>query len=244
MEEKRKTESTGKVKEIALEVKNLTKIYSGGGEKVRAVDGMTFSIPKNEVTGIMGPSGSGKSTLLHLIGCLDKPTSGMVYIDNIDTSKLSDEELASLRNKKIGFIFQFFNLHPLLTAVENVELPEIIANRPEKERREKALKLLKLVGLEARAYHYPNQLSGGEQQRVAIARALINDPVFIMADEPTGNLDTRSGHEIMRLLVSLKKKATIVVITHDIDIAEHADHVIRIRDGKVEYADGFKKKLL
>lgn len=231
-------------KEIALQVKNLSKIYGGDGEKVKAVDGMTFSIPRNEVTGIMGPSGSGKSTLLHLIGCLDKPTSGKVYIDNIDTSKLNDNELARLRNEKIGFVFQFFNLHPLLTAVENVELPETIANKPAKERREKAMKLLKLVGLETRANHYPNQLSGGEQQRVAIARALINDPVFIMADEPTGNLDTKSGHEIMKLLVSLKKKSTIIIITHDIDIAKHADHVIRIKDGRVEYADGFRKRLL
>ena len=231
-------------KEIALQVKNLSKIYRGAGERVNAVDDMTFSIPKNEVTGIMGPSGSGKSTLLHLIGCLDKPTSGKVYLGGIDTSKLNDNALAKLRNEKIGFVFQFFNLHPLLTAVENVELPETIANKPEKERREKALKLLKLVGLEARASHYPNQLSGGEQQRVAIARALINDPEIIMADEPTGNLDTHSGHEIMKILVSLKKQSTVIVITHDIDIAEHADHIIKIRDGKVEYANGFRKKFL
>lgn len=231
-------------KEIALEVKNLTKIYGGNGEKVKAVDGMTFSIPKNEVTAIMGPSGSGKSTLLHLIGCLDKLTSGKVYLRGIDTSKLNDNQLAKLRNEKIGFIFQFFNLHPLLTAIENVELPETIKGVSEKIRKEKALKLLKLVGLETRAYHYPNQLSGGEQQRVAIARALINDPEIILADEPTGNLDSHSGHEIMKLLVSLKKKATVIVITHDIDIAKHADHVIRIRDGKIEYADGFRRKLL
>lgn len=239
--EKLKTEE--KV-EYSLHVKNLSKIYDTEGAKVRAVDGMTFSVPKNKVFAIMGPSGSGKSTVLHLIGCLDKPTSGKVYIDNIDTSKLNDNELAKLRNQKIGFVFQFFNLHPLLTAVENVELPETIANKPAKERKAKAMALLKLVGLEARANHYPNQLSGGEQQRVAIARALINDPVFVMADEPTGNLDTRSGHEIMKLLVNLKRKATIIIITHDIDIAEHADHVIRIKDGRVEYADGFRKKLL
>jgi putative ABC transport system ATP-binding protein len=228
----------------ALEVKNLTKIYESEGVKVRAVDGMTFSIPKNKVMGIMGSSGSGKSTLLHLIGCLDKPTSGKIYLDGTDISKLNDDQLAKLRNEKIGFVFQFFNLHPLLTAVENVELPETIAGKPEKERRQKALALLKLVGLEARAHHFPNQLSGGEQQRIAIARALINDPSIIMADEPTGNLDSKTGHEIMKILVNLKKNATIIVITHDIDIAEHADHIIKIKDGKVEYADGFRKKII
>jgi len=228
----------------ALEVKNLTKIYESEGVKVRAVDGMTFSIPRNQVMGIMGSSGSGKSTLLHLIGCLDKPTSGKIYLDGIDISKLNDDKLAKLRNEKIGFVFQIFNLHPLLTAVENVELPETIAGKPEKERKQKAMALLKLVGLEARAHHFPNQLSGGEQQRIAIARALINDPSIIMADEPTGNLDSKTGHEIMRILVNLKKKATVIVITHDIDIAEHADHIIKIKDGKIEYANGFRKKII
>ena len=227
-----------------LEVKNLVKVYESEGVKVRAVDGMTFSIPKNQVMGIMGSSGSGKSTLLHLIGCLDKPTSGKIYLDGIDISKLDDNQLAKLRNEKIGFVFQFFNLHPLLTAVENVELPETIAGKPEKERRQKAIALLKLVGLEARAHHFPNQLSGGEQQRIAIARALINDPAIIMADEPTGNLDSKTGHEIMKILVKLREKATVIVITHDIDIAEHTDHIIKIKDGKVEYADGFRKKIL
>jgi len=231
-------------KNIAVKAVNLTKIYDLDGIKVRALDGITFFIPKNQVTAIIGPSGSGKSTLLHLIGCLDKPTSGKVYIGSIDTSKLNDNELARLRNEKIGFVFQFFNLHPLLTAVENVELPETIRCASEKERREKALSLLKQVGLEGRAFHFPNQLSGGEQQRVAIARALINDPEIILADEPTGNLDTKAGHEIMQLLVSLKKKATVVVITHDLDIARHADHIVRLRDGKIEYANGFKKRLL
>ncbi|MEM4153105.1 MAG: ABC transporter ATP-binding protein [Candidatus Pacearchaeota archaeon] len=233
-----------KEKEIALRVENLTKIYDLGEIKVKAVDDVTFSVPKNKVIAIMGPSGSGKSTLLHLIGCLDKPTKGKVYIDNIDTSKLNDNQLAKLRNEKIGFVFQFFNLHPLLTAIENVELPETIKGINENERKKKALELLKLVGLETRANHFPNQLSGGEQQRVAIARALINDPSIILADEPTGNLDTKSSHEIMKLLVKLKEKATIIVITHDIDIAEHADHIIKIRDGKIEYIDGFKRKLL
>ncbi len=233
-----------KEKEYALEVKNLVKVYGSGESKVTAVNGISLFIPKNEVTSIMGPSGCGKSTLLHLMGCLDKPTSGKIFFGNIDTSKLNDKQLANLRNKKIGFVFQFFNLHPLLTALENVELPAVIANKPENERREKALKLLKLVGLEGRENHYPNQLSGGEQQRVAIARALMNDPEIIMADEPTGNLDTKTGHEIMKLLVSLKKKATVIVVTHDIDIAKHADHIVKMRDGKIEYADGFVKKLL
>ncbi|MCL6500483.1 MAG: ABC transporter ATP-binding protein [Candidatus Pacearchaeota archaeon] len=231
-------------KNIALYAENLTKIYNLEGVKVRALDGVTFSIPKNQVTAIIGPSGSGKSTLLHLIGCLDKPTSGKIYIGSTDTSKLTDKELAKLRNEKIGFVFQFFNLHPLLTAVENVELPETIKGVGEEQRREKALKLLKQVGLEERAFHYPNQLSGGEQQRTAIARALINNPEIILADEPTGNLDTKSGHEIMQLLINLKKNATVVVVTHDLDIARHAEHIVRLRDGKIEYADGFKKKLL
>jgi putative ABC transport system ATP-binding protein len=173
------------------------------------------------------------------MGCLDKPTKGKIYLDGVDTSRLDDNKLAKLRNKKIGFIFQFFNLHPILKAVENVELPLTIARVSEKERRAKALELLKIMGLEHRANHFPNQLSGGEQQRVAIARALVNEPSLIIADEPTGNLDSKSGHEIMELLVSLKKKATIIVVTHDMDIAEHADKIIRMKDGKIVPKDHY-----
>ena len=225
-------------------LKAASKVYRRDAVAVYALNQLNLTIQRGAFVVVLGPSGCGKSTLLNLLGGLDQPTEGQVLVDEQDISHYSDAKLTSYRREKVGFVFQFFNLHPLLTAVENVEFPETIANKPPKERREKALALLKLVGLEARANHYPNQLSGGEQQRVAIARALINDPEIIMADEPTGNLDTHSGHEIMKLLVSLKKKSTIIVITHDIDIAKHADHVIKIRDGKVEYADGFRKKLL
>ncbi len=220
-------------KEEALRICNLTKIYQMDELKVKAVDNISFSIPKNKVIAIMGPSGSGKSTVLHLIGCLDKPTSGKIYLDGVDISHLDDDKLAKLRNQKIGFIFQFFNLYPLLNALENVELPLIISGVPEKERTKRALEILEIVGIKERAYHFPNQLSGGEQQRVAIARALINNPTIIFADEPTGNLDSKSGHKIMELLIGLKKKATVVIITHDEDIAHHADKIIRIKDGKI-----------
>lgn len=226
-------EKTQIKKEEALHVSNLTKIYQMDELKVKAVDNVSFSIQKNKVIAIMGPSGSGKSTILHLIGCLDKPTSGKIYLDGTDISHLNDDELAKLRNQKIGFIFQFFNLYPLLNALENVELPLIIAGVPEKERTKRALEILETVGIKERAYHFPNQLSGGEQQRVAIARALINNPTIIFADEPTGNLDSKSGHKIMELLTNLKKKATIVIITHDEDIAHHADKIIKIKDGKI-----------
>lgn len=222
-----------------LYVRNLSKIYGEGATSVKAVDNITFGIQRNKITAIIGPSGCGKSTLLHLIGCLDKPTRGKVFLDGTDTSKLNDAQLAKLRNKKIGFIFQFFNLHPILTAVENVELPLKISNVGEKERKAKALEFLKLVDLEERAFHFPNQLSGGEQQRVAIARALVNNPSIVIADEPTGNLDSKSSHEIMQLLVNLKKQATIIVVTHDIDIAKHADRIIRMKDGKIVPKDHY-----
>lgn len=217
-----------------LSVKNLKKIYDLGEVKVNAVNGVTFDIPRNKITTIIGPSGSGKSTLLHLLGFLDKPTSGTIFLDDRDVSKLNEDQLAHLRNKKIGFIFQFFNLYPVFTAAENVELPLSISHTNEKERREKALKMLKLVGLDERAHHFPKQLSGGEQQRVAIARALINNPSIIMADEPTGNLDTKTSHEIMELLVKLKEHTTVIIITHDLELTKHADKIIRIVDGKIE----------
>ena len=214
MIKKRKTSGNRDV----LLVKNLAKIYALDGVNVGALNGVTFSIPRNKLTMIIGPSGSGKSTLLHLIGLLDKPTKGRVYLEGENTSNLKDSELARLRNRRIGFVFQFFNLHPLLNAVENVELPLTIAKVPKRKRKEKAMELLKLVGLADRAGHFPNQLSGGERQRVAIARALVNEPSIIMADEPTGNLDTKSGRDIMKILSDLKKKSTVIIITHDTDL--------------------------
>jgi len=229
----KKIKKTIKPKKEALSVKDLAKIYELDGVNVKALNGVTFSIPKNKLTIIMGHSGSGKSTLLHLIGCLDKPSRGKVFLGGVDTSKLTEDELARLRNKKIGFVFQFFNLHPLLTAIENVELPLTIANVSGIQRRKKAMELLRMVDLENRADHLPNQLSGGERQRVAIARSMINEPSIIMADEPTGNLDTKSSSEIMNTLTKLKKKTTIIVVTHDLEITEDADKVIKLRDGKL-----------
>jgi len=224
-----------------VSVKNLSKIYGQEdvGTRVNAVDDVSFSIERNKITAIIGPSGCGKSTLLHLLGCLDKPTKGKVFLDGIDTSRLNDDKLAKLRNTKIGFVFQFFNLYPILTAIENVELPLMISNINEKQRRAKALELLELVGLEKRAHHFPNQLSGGEQQRVAIARALANNPTIIIADEPTGNLDSKSSHELMKLLADLKKESSIIVVTHDMDIAQHADRIIRMKDGKIVPKDHY-----
>ena len=219
-------------KEVLL-VKNLRKTYELDGVSVHAINNINFHIIRNKLTMILGPSGSGKSTLLHLIGLLDKPTKGKIYFDGEDTSKLTEPELARLRRERIGFVFQFFNLHPLLNAVENVELPLTISSIPLSQRRKRALELLKLVNLEDRAEHFPNQLSGGERQRVAIARALSNEPSIIMADEPTGNLDTKSGREIMNLLSKLKKKSTVIIITHDTDLLKDADKVIKLRDGKL-----------
>ncbi|MDO9592580.1 MAG: ABC transporter ATP-binding protein [Erysipelotrichaceae bacterium] len=220
-------------KKVVLSVIDLKKIYDLGEVKVNALNGVTFDILRNKITTIIGPSGSGKSTLLHLLGFLDKPTSGKIFLDDKDVSKLNEDKLADLRNKKIGFIFQFFNLYPMFNAVENVELPLSISHVDEKERRKRALELLKLVGLEERAYHFPKQLSGGEQQRVAIARALANNPSIVMADEPTGNLDTQTSHEIMELLVKLKKHTTVIIITHDLGLTEHSDKIIKIVDGKI-----------
>ena len=182
-----------------------------------------------------GPTMVGKSTLLHMVGALDKPTYGKILLDNVDISKLKESDLARLRGKKIGFIFQFFNLHPTLTALENVELPMIIAEEDKVKRRKKALELLKAVGLEKRADHLPSQLSGGEHQRVAIARALANDPEIILADEPTGNLDTKTEAEIMKFLMNLQKEKqmTVAVITHEKEIADYAERIINIVDGKI-----------
>ncbi|MEM5811227.1 MAG: ABC transporter ATP-binding protein [Candidatus Aenigmatarchaeota archaeon] len=219
-----------------IELENVTKIYQLGLTQVVALNKINLKIKRNELVSIMGPSGSGKSTLLHLIGALDKPTYGKVYIDGIDLSNLTDDEMSKIRLEKIGFVFQFFNLYPTLTALENIELPMIIGERNKKERRKRAIELLESVGLKNKANHYPSQLSGGERQRVAIARALANDPPIILADEPTGNLDSKSGEEIIKLLSNLHEnnEKTIVLVTHNKNIAKYSERIIYLKDGKIE----------
>ncbi len=215
---------------------NLWKVYNeGSANEVKALRGVTLRIRKGEFVAIMGPSGSGKSTLLHLLGCLDRATKGKVLIDGIDTSELSEDELARIRREKIGFVFQFFHLIPTLTAMENVMLPMSFAGVSRERQVERAKKLLRLVGLEKRADHLPSQLSGGEQQRVAIARALANSPKIILADEPTGNLDSKSGEEILNLLKKINEEngVTIAVVTHDATLAKFANRVIFMKDGKI-----------
>jgi putative ABC transport system ATP-binding protein len=219
-----------------LEVQNVRKNYQMGKVSVPALRGVTFSVEEGEFLTIFGPSGSGKSTLLHLMGGLDHPDNGEILIDQVDILKLSDEKLAELRLTKIGFVFQFFNLLPRLTSLRNVELPLTIAGKSEKETRTSAEQMLRLVGLEDRMSHKPTELSGGEQQRVAIARALINNPKIVLADEPTGNLDTKTGWEIVQLLRELneEKGQTFVIITHDGHIAETANRIIHLKDGLIE----------
>ncbi|HBT39565.1 MAG TPA: macrolide ABC transporter ATP-binding protein [Pseudothermotoga sp.] len=205
-----------------------------GDNEVRALDGVSLVVEEGEFLIVMGPSGSGKTTLLHLMGCLDKPTEGEIYIASTPVSKLNDPQLAKIRNKMVGFVFQQFNLLPRLTALENVELPMIYAGVPKAARRRKAKELLELVGLGDRLHHRPTQLSGGQMQRVAIARALANDPVVLLADEPTGNLDSKSGEEILKIFSGLNKRGqTIVIVTHDPEVARHGDRIVRMRDGKI-----------
>lgn len=215
-------------------VKNLKKTYLLGGEEVHALDDVSLSIKEHEFVAIIGQSGSGKSTFMNMLGCLDRPDSGEITLDGTDILKCKEKELSVIRNKKIGFIFQQFHLLPKLSALENVELPLIYQGMPTKKRREKAVKALKAVGLEKRMNHKPNQLSGGQQQRVAIARALVGEPSLILADEPTGNLDSRSGKEIMMLLHNLYEEGnTIVLITHDNNVAMEAPRQVQISDGKI-----------
>ena len=217
-----------------ISVKNLKKTHLLGGEEVHALDDVSLLIKEHECVAIIGQSGSGKSTFMNMLGCLDRPDSGEITLDGTDILKCKEKELSVIRNKKIGFIFQQFHLLPKLSALENVELPLIYQGMPTKKRREKAVKALKAVGLEKRMNHKPNQLSGGQQQRVAIARALVGEPSLILADEPTGNLDSRSGKEIMMLLHNLHEEGnTIVLITHDNNVAMEAPRQVQISDGKI-----------
>ncbi len=219
-----------------ITLKNVSKHYEMGDNIVKALDGIDIVVKKGDFVAIMGPSGSGKSTGMNLIGSLDLPSTGNIYLEGKDISHLDESELAQIRGKKIGFIFQSFNLIPNLTAKENVSLPMLFQDMSEEEREERALHLLKMVDLEDRADHYPNQLSGGQQQRVAIARSLANDPEVILADEPTGNLDTKTGEKVMNFLEEFNKQGkTIIIITHDPDKAmKHAKTIYWIKDGKVE----------
>ena len=216
-----------------ITLEGITKVYRTGDVEVQALRGISLHIPEGEFVAIMGPSGSGKSTLMNVIGCLDQPSAGRYMLDEYDVSALTDDQLAWIRNRKIGFVFQSFNLIPRATAVHNVEMPLIYAGENQ-QRQERALAALEAVGLAERARHLPNELSGGQQQRVAIARALVTDPAILLADEPTGNLDTESSVEIMKLLRELNEQGrTIVLITHEADIASFAQRVVRLRDGLV-----------
>lgn len=220
---------------MLIELSNIVKIYQVGLEKVGALKGVSLNIEENEYMAIMGPSGSGKSTLMNILGCLDTPTSGTYRLGRELVSEMNDDQLADIRNREIGFVFQTFNLLPRATALHNVELPLIYNGTPAAERRQIAQQALEMVGLADRMNHKPNELSGGQRQRVAIARALVNKPKIILADEPTGNLDTRTGEEIMDIFEKLHESGnTIVLVTHEEYIAEHTNRIVRLRDGKIE----------
>ena len=218
-----------------IEARDITKIYQLGDVELKALDGVSITIDKGEFLAIMGPSGSGKSTFMNIVGCLDIPTSGQYFLEDIDVGKLTRDELAHIRNQKIGFVFQGFNLLSRTSALENVELPMLYNDVPIKERKQKAITALKIVGLEGREHHHPNQLSGGQQQRVAIARAIVNEAPIIFADEPTGNLDTRTSMEIMELFQKLNNESgiTVILVTHEPDIAVYSRRVIRFLDGRL-----------
>ncbi len=220
---------------MLIELENIHKSYPLDGFELEILKGIDLKIDKGEFVAIMGPSGSGKSTLMNILGCLDTPTSGHYALDGVNVENLSADELAEIRNQKIGFVFQGFNLLSRTSALENVELPMVYAKTPERERRRKAIKALESVGLRERMHHQPNQLSGGQQQRVAIARAIVNEAPIIFADEPTGNLDTKMSVEIMELFTKLNRdlKRTIILVTHEEDIALYADRIIKIVDGEI-----------
>ena len=228
---------------IVIRTEDLAKVYQMGAEQVHALRGVDLEIHKGEYVAIMGPSGSGKSTLMNLIGCLDSPSSGRYWLAGRLVSELDDDELAYIRNKEIGFVFQTFNLLPRATALHNVELPLIYSGTPAEERIERAKEALEKVDLGPRMNHKPNELSGGQRQRVAIARALVNHPSIVLADEPTGNLDSKTGEEIMNLFAHLHRQGnTIILVTHEMDIAQHAHRVIFIRDGKIASDEKVIKK--
>jgi putative ABC transport system ATP-binding protein len=221
--------------EPIINIESLVRNFRLGNQEIKVLKEISFSIQKNEYVALMGPSGSGKSTLMNLLGCLDTPTLGKYVLNNQDVSKLSDDELAQIRNKEIGFVFQTFNLLPRATALDNVALPLIYAGLPKAKRIERAMQVLTEVGLSDRIQHKPNELSGGQRQRVAVARALVNSPSIILADEPTGNLDSTTSNEIMGLFDAIHKAGnTIIVVTHEEDIAKHAHRIIRLMDGNIE----------
>ena len=227
---------------VVIKTEELAKVYEMGAEQVHALRGVNLEIRKGEYVAIMGPSGSGKSTLMNLIGCLDSPTSGKYWLAGRLVSDLDDDELAYIRNKEIGFVFQTFNLLPRATALHNVELPLIYNGTPAEERIEKSRKALERVDLADRMQHKPNELSGGQRQRVAIARALVNNPSIVLADEPTGNLDSKTGEEIMALVETLYRQGnTIILVTHENDIARHAHRMIHIRDGRIASDEAVKR---
>ena len=234
--------STNLDKDVLIQIDDLWKTYQMGTEEIHALRGVTFSIQRGSYVAIMGPSGSGKSTLMNLIGCLDTPSKGQYLLNTRLVSEMDDDELAHIRNKEIGFVFQTFNLLPRASALHNVELPLIYNGTPAQERKERAIKALQNVELGERIYHRPNELSGGQRQRVAVARALVNNPSLILADEPTGNLDSATSAEIMQLFDELHHRGnTILLVTHENDIAQHAHRIIRLLDGKISVDEKVQK---
>jgi putative ABC transport system ATP-binding protein len=220
---------------MLIKIQNLNRTYIMGAEKVEALKDVSLNIAKNEYVALMGPSGSGKSTLMNLLGCLDSPTRGVYWLNGTEVSTMDDSRLAAVRNKEIGFVFQTFNLLPRLSALENVALPLVYSGVSKADRLKKAREVLESVGLGDRVNHKPNELSGGQRQRVAVARALVNDPAIILADEPTGNLDTKTSYEIMGLFEQIHKAGnTVILVTHEQDIAQHAHRIVRMRDGLIE----------